>query len=122
MPPTCWPAPERCSPTHPVIDGHNDLPWALREQVRYRPRPAGHREDQSTLLHTDLPRLRAGGVGGSSGRCSCRRSLQGDSAVTATLEQVDCVVALADRYPDGCASPTTATTCGPRGRTAGSRR
>ena len=47
----------------PVVDGHNDLPWALREQVRYDLDARDIATDQSAHLHTDLPRLRAGGVG-----------------------------------------------------------
>ena len=47
----------------PVVDGHNDLPWALREQVRYDLDARDIAADQSAHLHTDIPRLRAGGVG-----------------------------------------------------------
>ena len=49
--------------TAPVVDGHNDLPWALREQVRYDLDRARHRRRPGADLHTDIPRLRAGGVG-----------------------------------------------------------
>jgi membrane dipeptidase len=48
---------------HCVADGHNDLPWALREQVRYDLDQRDTGTDQSTQLHTDLPRPRAGGRG-----------------------------------------------------------
>jgi membrane dipeptidase len=48
---------------YPVIDGHNDLPWALRKQVGYDFIQRDISTDQSDHLHTDLPRLRAGGVG-----------------------------------------------------------
>lgn len=47
----------------PVADGHNDLPWALREQVGYDLDARDITGDQSAFLHTDLARLRAGGVG-----------------------------------------------------------
>jgi membrane dipeptidase len=46
----------------PVVDGHNDLAWAIREL-------AGHDFDEVDVsvaqprLQTDIPRLRAGGVG-----------------------------------------------------------
>lgn len=43
----------------PVVDGHNDLPWALREQVRYDLDARDIATDQSAHLHTDLARLRA---------------------------------------------------------------
>ncbi|MFG2197028.1 dipeptidase [Streptomyces sp. NPDC048639] len=84
---------------HPVVDGHNDLPWALREQVRY---DLGRRDiatDQSTHLHTDIPRLRAGGVGAQFWSVYVRTDLSGDAAVSATLEQIDVVGQLIERYP-----------------------
>ncbi|MEU6078917.1 dipeptidase [Streptomyces sp. NPDC047108] len=84
---------------HPVVDGHNDLPWALREQVRY---DLGRRDiatDQSAHLHTDIPRLRAGGVGAQFWSVYVRTDLTGDAAVSATLEQIDVVGQLIERYP-----------------------
>ncbi|WP_037575716.1 dipeptidase [Phaeacidiphilus oryzae] len=85
---------------HPVVDGHNDLPWALREQVRYDLDARDIAQDQAEHLHTDLARLRAGGVGAQFWSVYVPSRLQGDSAVAATLEQIDCVRALAARYPD----------------------
>jgi membrane dipeptidase len=84
----------------PVIDGHNDLPWALRQQVRYDLDQRDIAKDQSDHLHTDLPRLRAGGVGGQFWSVYVPVELAKDDAVSATLEQIDCVRALVDRYPD----------------------
>ncbi|MBB1254389.1 membrane dipeptidase [Streptomyces sp. OF3] len=85
---------------HPVVDGHNDLPWALREQVRYDLDQRDISTDQSACLHTDLPRLRAGGVGAQFWSVYVRTDLAGDAAVSACLEQVDIVRQLAARYPD----------------------
>ena len=59
----------------PVIDGHNDLPWEIRERLgsnldaidllkdtsHLPPSPSGP-PDQVPWM-TDIPRLRAGGVG-----------------------------------------------------------
>ena len=84
----------------PVIDGHNDLPWALREQVRYDLDQRDIAKDQSEHLHTDLARLRAGGVGGQFWSVYVPVELAKDAAVSATLEQIDCVRALVERYPD----------------------
>ncbi|PZT70561.1 membrane dipeptidase [Streptomyces sp. SW4] len=81
----------------PVVDGHNDLPWALREQVRYDLAARDVAGDQSAHLHTDLPRLRAGGVGAQYWSVYVRSDLP--DAVPATLEQIDCVRQLIDRYP-----------------------
>ncbi|ANB06793.1 membrane dipeptidase [Streptomyces ambofaciens] len=81
----------------PVVDGHNDLPWALREQVRYDLDARDIGTDQSAHLHTDLARLRAGGVGAQYWSVYVRSDLPG--AVMATLEQIDCVRRLIDRHP-----------------------
>lgn len=93
---------------HPVADGHNDLPWALREQVRY---DLGRRDiagDQSAHLHTDIPRMRAGGVGAQFWSVYVRSDFAGDEAVSATLEQIDAVDQLIDRHPGALARALTA--------------
>ncbi len=84
---------------HPVVDGHNDLPWALREQARYDLDRLDIAGDRSASLHTDIPRLRAGGVGAQFWSVYVPASLAGDDAVSATLEQIDCVRQLTERYP-----------------------
>ncbi|CAM5417325.1 dipeptidase [Streptomyces viridochromogenes] len=83
----------------PVVDGHNDLPWALREQVRYDLAARDIAADQSAHLHTDIPRLRAGGVGAQFWSVYVRSDYAGDQAVSATLEQIDCVRQLLARHP-----------------------
>ncbi|MEY9967408.1 membrane dipeptidase [Streptacidiphilus sp. MAP12-16] len=85
---------------YPVVDGHNDLPWALRQQVGYDLDRRDIGTDQRAHLHTDLARLAAGGVGGQFWSVYVRADYAGDQAVSATLEQIDCVRALAARYPD----------------------
>ncbi|MFD3589674.1 dipeptidase [Streptomyces sp. NPDC058683] len=90
----------------PVVDGHNDLPYALREQVRYDLDArdiAGH---QNAHLHTDIPRLREGGVGAQFWSVYVRSDLPG--AVPATLEQIDCVRQLIARYPADLRAALTA--------------
>ncbi|WP_069174346.1 dipeptidase [Streptomyces griseus] len=84
---------------HPVVDGHNDLPWALREQVGYDLDARDIATDQSGVLHTDIPRLRAGGVGAQFWSVYVSTHLTGDDAVSATLEQIDVVAELLDRHP-----------------------
>ena len=80
-----------------VVDGHNDLPWALRQ--------TGYDLDAVDVsvpqphLQTDLPRLRSGGVGGQFWSVFVPCSLRGGTAVTATLEQVDAVHLLVERHP-----------------------
>ncbi|MGW1137570.1 dipeptidase [Streptomyces zhihengii] len=84
---------------HPVVDGHNDLPWALRQHVRYDLDRLDIADDQRGRLHTDIPRLRAGGVGAQFWSVYVRSDLAGDDAVSATLEQIDVVGQLLTRYP-----------------------
>ncbi|MEU0204697.1 dipeptidase [Streptomyces canus] len=90
----------------PVVDGHNDLPWALREQVRYDLDARDIATDQSAHLHTDLARLRAGGVGAQYWSVYVRSDLP--DAVPATLEQIDCVRQLIARYPQTLSPALTA--------------
>src|SRR6478752_4579966 len=91
---------------HPVVDGHNDLPWEARER-------AGYDWDRLDIskpgcpTHTDLPRLREGGVGAQFWSVFVPATLQGDAAVSATLEQVDAVHAMTARYADDLALATT---------------
>lgn len=84
---------------HPVVDGHNDLPWALRERVRYDLDRMDIAGDQTGRLHTDIPRLRAGCVGAQFWSVYVRSDMAGDEAVSATLEQIDVVDELITRYP-----------------------
>ncbi|MGW5334013.1 dipeptidase [Streptomyces bauhiniae] len=90
----------------PVVDGHNDLPWALREQVAYDLGARDIAGDQGAHLHTDLPRLREGGVGAQYWSVYVRSDLP--DAVPATLEQIDCVTRLIERYPAELAPALTA--------------
>lgn len=84
---------------YPVVDGHNDLPWALREQVNYDLDARDIATDQSAHLHTDIPRLRAGGVGAQFWSVYVRSDMPGGTAVGATLEQIDAVAELLERHP-----------------------
>lgn len=85
----------------PLIDGHNDLPWAARDARAYS--VEGIDEDMSGVYQTDIPRLRRGGVGAQFWSVYSPCDLQGADAVTYTLEQIDFVHRLIDRYPEGFA-------------------
>ncbi|GAA1180834.1 membrane dipeptidase [Kitasatospora gansuensis] len=86
--------------TAPVVDGHNDLPWAMRAQVGYDLDAVDLTTDQRSRLHTDFGRLREGGVGAQFWSVYVRSDYAGDQAVSATLEQIDFVRTLTERYPD----------------------
>ena len=91
----------------PLIDGHNDLPEQIRNRFKgdvgavdltantaLLPPP----KDEVALM-TDLPRLRAGKVGGQFWSVYVPVALQGAIAVQATVEQIDIVRQLVERYP-----------------------
>ncbi len=95
---------------HPVLDGHNDLLWAARETVGYDfDRLELTDSDTCRVLgtHTDLPRLRAGGVGAQFWSVFVPATLRGGAAVTATLEQVDAAHTMIARYADQLSLATT---------------
>jgi membrane dipeptidase len=95
----------------PVIDGHNDLPWEIRDRFASNlealdlkqntallPRPAGAPPDQAPLM-TDIPRLHAGGVGAQFWSVWVPTDSKDATAVQLTLEQIDLVKRMAARYP-----------------------
>jgi membrane dipeptidase len=74
----------------PLIDGHNDLLWELRQG----------RDPADPTLMTDLRRLAAGGVGGQFWSVYVPSDLPADRAVTMTLEQIDALLDMVRRNPD----------------------
>jgi membrane dipeptidase len=91
----------------PLVDGHNDLLWQLRLQASYDLDRIDIAEPCPTL-HTDLPRLRAGGLGAQFWSVYVPSDLPGHEAVTATLEQLDGFHRLVARYPADLALAGTA--------------
>ena len=83
----------------PLIDGHNDYPWAVRENAQQDVEKLDIRQPQPTIM-TDIPRLRKGGVGGQFWSVYVPAELAGQAAVTATLEQIDIVYRMLRKYPD----------------------
>src|SRR5215467_7266525 len=74
----------------PVIDGHNDYPMAVREKASGDINKLDIDRPQPSLM-TDIPRLRAGGVGGQFWSVYVPVELKGGDAVSATLDQIDIV-------------------------------
>ncbi|MGH3448100.1 MAG: dipeptidase [Nocardioidaceae bacterium] len=95
------------APATYIFDGHNDLPWAMRDLC-------GYDLDDFDLvggdarLHTDVPRLQAGGVGAQFWSVFVPCSLTNGAAVTATLEQIDFVRRMVARHPNEFSLVTTA--------------
>jgi membrane dipeptidase len=91
----------------PLIDGHNDLPWEIRDRFKGDLAAVDLRSDTAHLpapegaapLMTDIPRLRAGRVGGQFWSVWIPTETKGFEAVQTTLEQMDLVKRMAERYP-----------------------
>ena len=92
----------------PLIDGHNDFPWALREHNAERDLNRLDIRTPQPKVHTDIPRLRQGGVGGQFWSVYVPVTLQGAAAVRATFEQIDVVHRMVRKYPDTFELATTA--------------
>src|SRR5438128_4440141 len=83
-----------------VIDGHNDLPWRLGEKADGFFKRYDLTLEQKTL-HTDIPRLRKGGIGAQfwSAWVPVSTERKG-TAVKQTLEQIDLIHRMVRQYPD----------------------
>ena len=83
----------------PLIDGHNDYPWELREKAHSDLDQLDLAQPQPSIM-TDIKRLRAGGVGAQFWSVYVPGEMQGQTAVTATLEQIDIVHRMMRKYPE----------------------
>ena len=92
----------------PLIDGHNDYPMALREHDPAASLDTLDMSKPQPSIMTDLPRLKAGGVGGQFWSVYVPVELQGQAAVTATLGQIDIVYRMLRRYPQSLELALTA--------------
>src|SRR5947208_2236792 len=74
-----------------VIDGHNDLPYQLREQAGLSFLKLDISRPQPTV-HTDIPRLKKGGLGAQFWAAYVDAETRKDhTAVRLTLEQIDAI-------------------------------
>ncbi len=101
---------ERLLERTPVIDGHNDLPWEIRQNYAAKVEALDLRQDTSRWsypLQTDIARLRRGHVGGQFWSVYIPASATGPRAVEMTLEEIDIVRRMVAAYPDTFALATT---------------
>jgi membrane dipeptidase len=92
----------------PLIDGHNDLPWEIRDRFKNDLTAVDLKADTKHLpyppdgapLMTDIPRMRAGLMGGQFWSVWIPSGMKGPEAVQTTLEQMDLVKRMAARYSD----------------------
>ncbi len=95
----------------PLVDGHNDLPWELREKYASKVETTDVAVNSDKLpqpLQTDMARLRKGRVGGQFWSVYVPAEMTGGTAVQVTLEQIDIVKRLAAQYPRDLELATTA--------------
>ena len=93
---------ERAKTLHkrvPLIDGHNDLPWQYQKRVNRSLSKIDIAESQQEL-HTDIARLREGGLGGQFWSVYVPADLEPGEFVRATMEQIDVVYNMLRRYPE----------------------
>jgi membrane dipeptidase len=98
---------DRILATTPLVDGHNDLAWEIRTRYKGDVAAVDLSIDQSTHpgpgdtppLMTDMPRLHAGHVGGQFWSVWIPVETKGYEAVQMTLEEMDIVKRLVERYP-----------------------
>jgi membrane dipeptidase len=83
----------------PLVDGHNDLAWAMR-CLAESGAPTVDIASLQTATRTDLPRLRDGCVGAQFWSVYVPSTLTGGAAVAATLEQIDVVHTMITGHPD----------------------
>ncbi len=87
----------------PLIDGHNDIPWQYRQRVHNHLDQMDLSQDLTGLkpaLHTDIPRLRKGGVGGQFWSVYVPATMRGAEGIRMTLEQIDMTRRIVARYPE----------------------
>lgn len=94
----------------PLVDGHNDVPIAYRGRVGYKLSALDFWNTRRAQrpLHTDIERLRAGRVGGQFWSVFVSANQPEPTSVLQTMEQIDFVYRLIDKYPDQFALALTA--------------
>ncbi|HET8692393.1 MAG TPA: dipeptidase [Steroidobacteraceae bacterium] len=95
---------------HPLIDGHNDLPEVIREKGKPPRDVVAYDLRQRTAGDTDIPRLRAGGVGGQfwSVYIPSSPEVGRKGFARIQLEQIDIALRMIERYPEDLALALTA--------------
>ncbi len=89
--------------TTPLIDGHNDTPWEVRKRTGNHLAKLDLGASTAGLdppMHTDIERLRKGGVGAQFWSVYVPSTLPEPEAVQQVLEQIDVVHRMAERWPE----------------------
>lgn len=86
--------------TTPVIDGHNDLPWQMLSLFNNQLRKSEANLSALAGTHTNIPKLRAGFVGGQFWSAYMPCGTQNKDAVKRILEQIDVIHRMCQLYPE----------------------
>jgi membrane dipeptidase len=86
--------------TTPLIDGHNDLPWAIREATAAPHDVEAYDLRKKTVGHTDLARLKAGMVGGQFWSIYIPGEIKDSGYARVQLEQIDIARRVIAKYPE----------------------
>src|SRR5256885_2483258 len=84
----------------PLIDGHNDLPWRIREDSIARGNVDAYDLRRRTPGHTDLDRLKAGMVGAQFWSVYTPGDWRDSGYARIQLEQIDIARRFIAKYPD----------------------
>jgi membrane dipeptidase len=84
----------------PLIDGHNDLPWAIREDTSAPRNVDAYDLRRRTTGHTDLERLRTGMVGAQFWSVYIPGEVRDSGYARMQLEQIDIARRVVDKYPE----------------------
>lgn len=93
---------ERILRRTPLIDGHNDVPWEIRDSHGNDLANVDLNSDTRQLtppMHTDIARLRRGGVGAQFWSVYVPATLKGPAATQAVIEQIDLTRRMIAQYP-----------------------
>lgn len=86
--------------TTPLVDGHNDLPWALREEKEAPRDVEAYNLRRPTRGMTDIARLRKGQVGGQFWSVYIPGEIRDSGYARVQLEQIDIARRVIAKYPD----------------------
>ncbi|XP_017517731.2 dipeptidase 1 isoform X1 [Manis javanica] len=100
---------ERIMRGTPVIDGHNDLPWQLLTMFNNQLQDERANLTSLSRTHTNIPKLRAGFVGGQFWSAYTPCDTQNKDAVKRTLEQIDVIHRMCQMYPETFVCVTSST-------------
>ena len=92
----------------PMVDGHNDLPWAMREYANAPLDVVAYDLTKPTKGMTDLARLRKGHIGGQFWSVYVPGEVRDSGYARIQLEQIDIMKRVMARYPKDLQPVTTA--------------